>query len=635
MRLAPLDAAPTGASAPAPGEARGSPRLEESLTARLHRLYQDFPRRAPRVVDSPDVVLADPNKLRVVRTANLRRLFGDGRALDELVEELWEVAREGGVRGALQRVLALLEAGRRPAVLVLKALDVFVVHHPASVATKLRVPPLHTHGRFVRGNDLAQREAWSPPRTPCERSLAYWTEDYDRNASHTKWHVVYFHGGIPDPDAPRTGERRFTHDRQGEQFLYMHQQMMARYNAERLCWRLPPVAPLDDYREVFADGYDPPAGLLQANAFWQYPFLARPAGVGLHHAIDGYEGTDTTVPNLERIERAIVEAIDAGAIPGTEGTLTEHLLGCILETNFYSRRHFSHIYGVEGLHNGLHDNLSIIGQPAHTTNFGVLGTTQDSSRDPLFYRVHQHLDDLRHRFAETQAPHDLRDHQPRGVTVADFSLDAEDGVLRTELGEGEHLYERGKLRHRPFAWRLAVRAAADTSVRRVTARIFVCPAERTDDRRAWIEMDKFSLRIEAGAETRVVRADVAASVAQASADADADAGGERWCDCGWPPNLLLPAGRPEGARFVACVLLTTDDLAVRRCSRCTRVGDEIVACGSLLGGGKYPDALGMGYPFNRRFSAPGALVEVLSALPHARLLEFDIRLTYKEPTAGT
>ena len=42
----------------------------------------------------------------------------------------------------------------------------------------------------------------------------------------------------------------------------------------------------------------------------------------------------------------------------------------------------------------------------------------------------------------------------------------------------------------------------------------------------------------------------------------------------------------------------------------------------------------MGYPFNRRFSEPGALADVLSALPHARLLEFDIRLTHKQPPQG-
>lgn len=624
--MTPLDATPVASVSHEFSETRATAHPDVSPSSLLQRLYQEFPRRSRRVVDSPEAVLADPEKLRAVRAANLRRLFGDGKALDDLVEELWEEARDGGVSAALRRTLALLEEGRRPAVLVLKALDIFVVHHPTSVAAKLRPPPLHAHGRYLRGNDVARRDPWAQPEAPCEQSLAYWTEDYDRNASHTKWHVVYFHGGVPDPSAPRTGERRFVHDRQGEQFLYMHQQMMARYNAERLCWRLPPVRPLDDYREVFADGYEPPAGLLQANVYWQYPFIARPAGHGLHLTIDGYDGTDTTAPNLERIERAIVETIDAGAIPGADGPLTEHLLGCILETNFYSRRHFSHLYGVEGLHNGLHDNLSIIGQPAHTTNFGVLGTTQDSSRDPLFYRIHQRLDDLRHRFADTQAPNDLSAHQPRGVTVAAFSLDAEDGVLHTDLGASEHLYERGKLRHRPFAWRLAVRAAEDTTVARVTARVFICPAERTDDRRAWIEMDKFSLKLAPGAVTSVVRADVASSIAQASPGSDADLEGERWCDCGWAQNLLLPAGRPEGARFVACVVLTTDDLAVRRCSRCTRTGDEIVACGSLLGGGKYPDALGMGYPFNRRFSEPGAVVDVLSAQSHARLLEFEIRL---------
>lgn len=606
-------------------------RPDDAATVLVGELYREFPRRAPRVVEPPKVILTDPARLRAVREANLRRLFSDGQALDDLVEELWDEARYGGVIGALQRTRALLEERRAPAVLVLKALDIFVIHHPAAVAAKLRVPPLHGHARFLRGNDPGPSgdgsPRWYQPADPCEASLAYWTEDYDRNASHTKWHIVYFHGGIPDQERPRSGERGLVLDRQGEQFLFMHQQMMARYTAERLCWGLDPVVPLNDYREIVAEGYVPPAGLLNANLYWQYPFIARPAGAGLHHVIDGYEGGDTTVANLERIERAIVATIDAGVIAETGEVLTEHLLGSIMETNFESRRRFPHVFGVEGLHNGLHDNLSIIGQPAHTTNFGVLGTTQDSSRDPLFYRVHQHLDDLRHRFADTQAPNDLHAHQPVGVEVVDFAVETADGVLRTELGAGEFLYERGKLRHRPFAWRFTVRTAPTAAADRVTARIFLCPEERTDDRRAWIEMDKFSLEVVPGVDQVIVRADVQSSVAQASPDPGEAERGERWCDCGWPQNLLLPVGRPEGARFIACVVLTANDLAVRRCSRCSRTGDPILACGSLLGGGKYPDTLGMGYPFNRRFCQPGPLRDVLAGLPHAGVLAVDIVLT--------
>ena len=140
-------------------------------------------------------------------------------------------------------------------------------------------------------------------------------------------------------------------------------------------------------------------------------------------------------------------------------------------------------------------------------------------------------------------------------------------------------------------------------------------------------MDKFSLEVVPGVDQVIVRADVQSSVAQASPDPGEAERGERWCDCGWPQNLLLPVGRPEGARFVACVVLTANDLAVRRCSRCSRTGDPILACGSLLGGGKYPDTLGMGYPFNRRFCQPGPLRDVLAGLPHAGVLAVDIVLT--------
>src|SRR4029078_11289127 len=116
----------------------------------------------------------------------------------------------------------------------------------------------------------------------------------------------------------------------------------------------------------------------------------------------------------------------------------------------------------------------------------------------------------------------------------------------------------------------------------------------------------------------LLRADTASSVARKENEAGGSEGQARWCDCGWPQNLMMPAGRRAGMEFVACVLLTANDLAVRRCRRCG-TGDEIIACGSLLGGDKHPDALGMGYPFNRRFAQDGAILDVLAGLPHAGL----------------
>ena len=84
-------------------------RPDDAATVLVGELYREFPRRAPRVVEPPKVILTDPARLRAVREANLRRLFSDGQALDDLVEELWDEARYGGVIGALQRTRALLE----------------------------------------------------------------------------------------------------------------------------------------------------------------------------------------------------------------------------------------------------------------------------------------------------------------------------------------------------------------------------------------------------------------------------------------------------------------------------------------------------------------------------------------------
>src|SRR4029077_10792759 len=72
-------------------------------------------------------------------------------------------------------------------------------------------------------------------------------------------------------------------------------------------------------------------------------------------------------------------------------------------------------------------------------------------------------------------------------------------------------------------------------------------------------------------------------------------GTSTYCDCGWPYNLLLPRGRTQGMGFRFLVMLTAWEK------------DRVAAdssCGSLSYCGSkqnYPDARGMGYPFDRPF----------------------------------
>ena len=81
--------------------------------------------------------------------------------------------------------------------------------------------------------------------------LSYFREDYDFNDHHYHWHLVY----------PPTGwkDQRII-DRQGELFLYMHSQMIARYNAELLSWDLD-LTHNWSYDDILAYGYTPVPGL--------------------------------------------------------------------------------------------------------------------------------------------------------------------------------------------------------------------------------------------------------------------------------------------------------------------------------------------------------------------------------------
>ena len=63
-----------------------------------------------------------------------------------------------------------------------------------------------------------------------EYKLNWWREDPGISEHHYNWHLYYPYS---EPEK----------DRQGELFAYMHQQMLARYNFERLAVGLSPVTP--------------------------------------------------------------------------------------------------------------------------------------------------------------------------------------------------------------------------------------------------------------------------------------------------------------------------------------------------------------------------------------------------------
>jgi len=120
----------------------------------------------------------------------------------------------------------------------------------------------------------------------------------------------------------------------------------------------------------------------------------------------------------------------------------------------------------------------------------------------------------------------------------------------------------------------------------------------------------------------VSRQDVESSVARKQ---PVDSTNE-WCKCGWPQNMMLPAGRPEGMATIAFCMLTDDELDMNNLK-----SPSLVFCGANIPGsypGKYPDPRGAGYPFDRiwtqELGSTKTRREILAEYRHIATYKFSI-----------
>lgn len=89
-----------------------------------------------------------------------------------------------------------------------------------------------------------------------ENLVSYFREDIGVNSHHWHWHLIY-------PTTATKDQR----DRKGELFYYMHHDMLARYEAERLCNGLQRTKRLD-INEPVTEGYFPKLYNSNAGVIW-------------------------------------------------------------------------------------------------------------------------------------------------------------------------------------------------------------------------------------------------------------------------------------------------------------------------------------------------------------------------------
>lgn len=474
--------------------------------------------------------------------------------------------------------------------------------------------------------------------------------------------MVYPAEGPPTPP----GTPRRTQPRQGELFFYMHQQMLARYDTERVIAGLERCEPFAEYDAPIAEGYQ-----LEG-------YGPRPAGTPI---ADPARVARLTGDNL--VARA---ALQSGSVPLENGggtvPLDENVLGCVVESSqWYESPAATQPAPLPlgNFHGQGHVAIALSSQAGGRFP-GPMAFTETAIRDPVFYRWHRHIDDLYAAYQEAQAPADLSafaadvSFAGDGAGATDIGLclasdipGAEDpgfdfaawgreqlgldldkgGPVRDELLTGfaisnlalatpgrelipdAWLQDVVHLTHEPFVYFIRVENGREQP-QDVTARIFLAHAEMAGDRRQWIELDKFRTTLEPGVNL-VARPDARSSVVKRKgleapgAEPPPATGTDVWCDCGWPYSLLLPSGEstPQGTPFKLLVAFTDWEQ--------DRVG-EPDSCGSMSFCGahnEYPDARRMGYPFDRPFAGP--VEATLAAAPGMAMRDLRIRCTTQRP----
>jgi hemocyanin-like protein len=547
--------------------------------------------------------------------------------------------------------------------------------------------------------------------------LDYWREDVLANEHHQHWHEVYPFTGLPprsfpewlsghseadlveilnglQPDpgwagfvASRTPQQLAAlfaqvvqadgvmdlppelytklfrlNDRQGELFFYMHEQMLARYDAELLSNDLARVEPYGPtaWTKPIAAGHDP----------------IEVTGYGTRQPGKKLAGADAQ--GLRGMWNEIDDALDTKSLRAANGgtvPIDRTNLGEAVEATVPQLRALDPTaYG--GLHGTGHVLIARLSSPP-----GVMRNPVTAIRDQIFWQWHKFMDDISAAWQEGLAPYGFADAPPvllrdglgpgtaQPWTSPDIilcrSVDLPGGTPPESLGEQlfgganwstdftagtasagstslETLDELtttmasvnfggrqvSYLTHEPFSYFLRIENTSSAPLA-VTVRIFLAPAAQAADRRAWMEMDKFLLELPARAKLVAYRPDTESSVVKRPVEtspAAVSAGGgdpdeNSYCDCGWPYTLLLPRGKQDGVDFRLLVLCT--DATIDQVSHAEHCG-SMSYCGAV---DRYPDTRDMGYPFSRPFAGPKATAirDTILALPSAAARTVSIR----------
>ncbi|XP_011195600.2 phenoloxidase 2 [Zeugodacus cucurbitae] len=468
-----------------------------------------------------------------------------------------------------------------------------------------------------------------------EHRLWYFREDFGVNLYHWQRYLLY-------PFEASEHSVVFK-GRRGELFYYMYQQILARYNVERLSNDLERVKPLDDLREYIKEGYFPK---MESSPRFDNTKLSD---VRRHQ-----DQLIMDIVDLEQWRDRIYEAIAKGFVLDESDKripLNIDVLGNIIESSTASPNR--NLYG--DLYNMGHLFIAYAHDPKHRhlESFGVMGDLATAMRDPAFYRWHAYLDNIFQQHKARLTPYTISELRYDGVSLTSLEVAAE-GVLESnvlytywqecdiDLSRGVDFAPRGNvfarfkhLQHTPFTYTINVSNESDTK-RLGLVRIFIGPKYDEqgqamlfkEQRLLMIELDKFVVALQPG-ENVIRRRSTESSltipvertfreqeVTHVSNEIIEDA-------CGWPHHMLIPKGSTAGLQCALFVMISQYDQE--------NVDQEIVAGPSYCSSNNllHRDLHALGFPFDRqpRFGAD-RLAEFLTS----NMITTDVVVRYENRT---
>ncbi|KAE8573958.1 Putative prophenoloxidase [Halyomorpha halys] len=389
-------------------------------------------------------------------------------------------------------------------------------------------------------------------------------------------------------------EQRVAYFREDLASLEPNSGPISRYNMERFCNYLPRVTRFLDWRKPIEEGYFPKLDTLVASQNWP----SRSANTQLSNINRNNGRTRVDIQDLERWRDRILEAIERGAVINKSGKFVDlsepggiDILGNLIESSSLSINR--KIYG--DLHNQGHNVISLCHDPdgKYLEPAAVMSDTATAMRDPIFYRWHSFINYLFQEYKNTLPSYTKEQLAFPGVKVTSIEVQTDgastkaknklitfwqqtdiDLSLGMDFEKSEPVFARiTRLQHKPFSYKIEVENTGSAGKVKTGKNTIT---RKSDLSSVTISLDKIFKK-------------------NPSAE-DQD------CGCGWPQNMLLCKGTPEGYACQLFVMISDykgDEVEQKnegeRKSQCY---NAVSYCGKR--DKLYPDKRPMGFPFDRQ-----------------------------------